>query len=129
MRNNPGEGPRSSQMPRPPLGGWLQKNLAPARYMPFGPESKRSASESQPDARQAGSEQSGGWVFEEAVSPAENRAMSHRAIPPLNKGAADSQMLVVSIPDSEFGAPLWVLPTLEAPAEDSVGCEEADRGE
>ena len=76
------------------------------------------------DARQAGSEQSGGWVFEEAgrpVSPTENRTLSDWAISPLDKKAAGSQMLVVSIPSPDPGAPLQVLPTLEAPAEDSVG--------
>jgi len=33
---------------------------------------------------------------------------------------ANSQMLVVSIPNPDSGTPLQVLPTLEVPAEDSV---------
>jgi hypothetical protein len=45
-------------------------------------------SEEVQDTRQAAPEQSGGWVFEEAgqpVSPVKNRALSHGAIPSLDK--------------------------------------------
>jgi len=63
-------------------------------------------------------------VFEETcqpIPPTENRTLSDRAIGPVGEKAAGCQMLVVSLPNPDSGASLQVLPTLEAPAEDSVG--------
>jgi len=55
------------------------------------------------------------------VLPGEDGALPHRAVTPLDEEPAHPAALVVSVPDSDSGAPFQGVPRVEGPAEDHVG--------
>jgi len=55
-----------------------------------------------------------------SAPPAEDRALSIRAVPQLDEGPVHPPVLVAPVPESDWGAPLKGVPRVEHPAEDLV---------